>query len=63
MEKIPFLYLALDLPAAPLYKDELEHNIIPQVPLSSLLAKFNGLTEKVIFRYFLENPIFMSLLS
>uniref|UniRef100_H2Y010 ubiquitinyl hydrolase 1 n=1 Tax=Ciona intestinalis TaxID=7719 RepID=H2Y010_CIOIN len=46
MEKSPFLYLALDLPAAPLYKDELEHNIIPQVPLATLLAKFNGMTEK-----------------
>jgi len=42
----PFRYLTLDLPPAPLYKDELEHNIIPQVPLSSLLAKFNGSTEK-----------------
>nr|CAB3267559.1 U4/U6.U5 tri-snRNP-associated protein 2 [Phallusia mammillata] len=46
MTKTPFLYLALDLPAAPLYKDELEHNIIPQIPLSTLLAKFNGLVEK-----------------
>ena len=47
MKKCPFLYLTLDLPAAPLYKDEIEHNIIPQVPLSNLLAKFNGFTEKV----------------
>uniref|UniRef100_H2Z991 Ubiquitin carboxyl-terminal hydrolase 39 n=1 Tax=Ciona savignyi TaxID=51511 RepID=H2Z991_CIOSA len=46
MERSPFLYLALDLPAAPLYKDELEHNIIPQVPLATLLAKFNGQSEK-----------------
>lgn len=41
-----FRYLTLDLPPAPLYQDELEHNIIPQVPLSTLLAKFNGSTEK-----------------
>ena len=41
-----FKYLTLDLPAAPLYKDEGEHNIIPQVPLNTLLAKFNGFTEK-----------------
>lgn len=41
-----FRYLTLDLPPAPLYKDELEHNIIPQVPLANLLAKFNGSTEK-----------------
>lgn len=47
MTKTPFLFLSLDLPSAPLYKDELEHNIIPQVPLATLLAKFNGLTEKV----------------
>jgi len=46
MQKCPFMYLTLDLPAAPLYKDEIEHNIIPQVPLSTLLAKFNGFTEK-----------------
>lgn len=46
MQKSPFLYLTLDLLAAPLYKDEAEQNIIPQVPLFNLLAKFNGLTEK-----------------
>lgn len=45
--KTPFLYLTLDIPAAPLYKDELENNIIPQIPLFNLLAKFNGHTEKV----------------
>ncbi|VDN00959.1 unnamed protein product, partial [Thelazia callipaeda] len=44
--EIPFLYLTLDLPAAPLYRDELLQNIIPQVPLSVLLTKFNGITEK-----------------
>eukprot|EP00057_Strongylocentrotus_purpuratus_P000880 XP_001185686.2 PREDICTED: U4/U6.U5 tri-snRNP-associated protein 2 isoform X1 [Strongylocentrotus purpuratus] len=42
----PFLFLSLDIPPAPLFKDELEQNIIPQVPLSSLLAKFDGQTEK-----------------
>lgn len=41
-----FLYLTLDLPTAPLYKDEKEQLIIPQVPLFSILAKFNGSTEK-----------------
>ena len=46
-----FLYLTLDLPSAPLYKDEMEHNIIPQIPLATLLAKFNGLTEKVWIKY------------
>ncbi|CAO3663495.1 unnamed protein product [Umbelopsis vinacea] len=33
---------ALDLPAAPLYQDELEQNIIPQVPLVTILNKYNG---------------------
>lgn len=31
LERVPFLMLALDLPPAPLYKDALEKNIIPQV--------------------------------
>ena len=31
MERSPFLLLGLDLPAAPLFKDVLEKNIIPQV--------------------------------
>lgn len=42
----PFLFLALDLPAPPLFQDEMEANIIPQVPLAELLAKFNGRTSK-----------------
>jgi U4/U6.U5 tri-snRNP-associated protein 2 len=39
-----FLLLTLDLPATPLFQDELEENIIPQVPLSTILAKYNGIT-------------------
>ncbi|XP_065672591.1 ubiquitin carboxyl-terminal hydrolase 39 isoform X2 [Hydra vulgaris] len=42
----PFLYLTLDVPASPLFKDELEQNAIPQVPLINLLQKFNGHQEK-----------------
>ncbi|EPB74731.1 hypothetical protein ANCCEY_06156 [Ancylostoma ceylanicum] len=45
-KELPFLYLALDLPPAPLYRDEQMQNIIPQVPLTALLQKFNGTTEK-----------------
>lgn len=30
-ERLPFLLLGLDLPPAPLFKDVLEKNIIPQV--------------------------------
>ncbi|KAB5575837.1 hypothetical protein GE09DRAFT_1023955 [Coniochaeta sp. 2T2.1] len=37
-----FLFLTLDLPAAPLFQDELEKNIIPQVPLHTILSKYNG---------------------
>lgn len=37
-----FLYLSLDLPPAPLFKDSMDHNIIPQVPLFDLLNKFDG---------------------
>lgn len=38
-----FLLLTLDLPSAPLFQDELERNIIPQVPLTSILSKYDGL--------------------
>ncbi|VDL57574.1 unnamed protein product [Hymenolepis diminuta] len=41
-----FLYLTCDLPPAPLYLDEFKESIIPQVPLATLLTKFNGVTEK-----------------
>lgn len=48
MSDTTFLFLTLDLPTAPLYKDEKEQLIIPQVPLFNILAKFNGNTEKVL---------------
>ena len=31
MEETPFMYLTCDLPPAPLYPDDLQENIIPQV--------------------------------
>ena len=37
-----YLMLTLDLPAAPLFQDELEKNIIPQIPLTSILSKYDG---------------------
>jgi U4/U6.U5 tri-snRNP-associated protein 2 len=43
----PFLFLALDLPATPLFQDQNEKKIIPQVPLSAILAKFDGKTTQV----------------
>jgi U4/U6.U5 tri-snRNP-associated protein 2 len=54
--EVPFLYLAMDLPAAPLYRDELLHNIIPQVPLGTLFAKYNGNTPKE-YRTYNDNVI------
>mmetsp|Transcript_3663 Transcript_3663/g.5565 ORF Transcript_3663/g.5565 Transcript_3663/m.5565 type:complete len:444 (+) Transcript_3663:73-1404(+) len=43
-EKSPFLFLALDLPPPPLFKDSQERNIIPQIALFTLLNKFDGVT-------------------
>ncbi|KAJ7597361.1 spindle pole body protein [Mycena floridula] len=40
----PFLFLALDLPPPPLFQDSLEKNIIPQVTIHSVLAKYDGKT-------------------
>ncbi|VVA17155.1 PREDICTED: U4/U6 U5 tri-snRNP-associated [Prunus dulcis] len=42
--KMPFLMLGLDLPPPPLFKDVMEKNIIPQVPLFNILKKFDGET-------------------
>ncbi|KJE90317.1 ubiquitin specific peptidase 39 [Capsaspora owczarzaki ATCC 30864] len=42
----PFMFLSLDLPPAPLFKDETGKNFIPQVPITTLLDKFDGVTEK-----------------
>ena len=40
----PYLILTLDLPPVPLFRDAVESkNIIPQIPLTSLLQKYNGL--------------------
>ena len=40
---IPYMMLTLDLPAAPLFQDELDKNIIPQIPLTNILAKYDGI--------------------
>jgi U4/U6.U5 tri-snRNP-associated protein 2 len=40
----PFMILTLDLPPAPLFQDDVEKNIIPQVPLTTVLQKYNGIT-------------------
>jgi U4/U6.U5 tri-snRNP-associated protein 2 len=45
--KSPFLFLALDLPPAPIFQDLNENRIIPQVPLGEILAKYDGVTTQV----------------
>lgn len=48
----PYLILTLDLPPAPLFQSSLDKNIIPQVPLPTLLNKYSGLqaSEKLSHR-------------
>ena len=56
-----YLMLTLDLPAAPLFQDEMDKNIIPQVPLTSILAKYDGLKAQEALntrkRYRLLHPL------
>ena len=51
MEEKPFLYLSVDLPAPPLFRDEVKESIIPQVPIMQILNKFDGVTEQEIKTY------------
>lgn len=57
----PFMMLTLDLPPAPLFQDDREQNIIPQVSLSSILAKYNGIQAQerlnTRMRYRLLHPL------
>ena len=52
----PFLFLAVDLPPPPLFQDAVEKNIIPQVSIYSILAKFDGVTAQV-GRGFILRPV------
>jgi U4/U6.U5 tri-snRNP-associated protein 2 len=38
-----FMMLTLELPSKPLFQDELEKNIIPQIPLTNILSKYDGI--------------------
>ncbi|RAL08984.1 ubiquitin carboxyl-terminal hydrolase family protein [Aspergillus homomorphus CBS 101889] len=40
----PYLILTLDLPPTPLFQSSNRESIIPQVPLTTLLNKYNGIT-------------------
>jgi U4/U6.U5 tri-snRNP-associated protein 2 len=57
----PYMILTLDLPPAPLFQDDTDNNIIPQVPLTTVLNKYNGITaqEKLNnrVRYRLLHPL------
>jgi len=43
-----FIYLSLDLPTSPLFKDNQDTDFIPQVPLFDLLKKFDGVTTETL---------------
>jgi U4/U6.U5 tri-snRNP-associated protein 2 len=43
---VPFLFLSIDLPPPPLFQDEMERNIIPQVSILDLLSKYDGDTSQ-----------------
>jgi hypothetical protein len=45
----PFLFLAVDLPPPPLFQDAVEKNIIPQVGIHTVLAKYDGVKTQVRF--------------
>ncbi|KAH1826224.1 hypothetical protein KXX27_009158, partial [Aspergillus fumigatus] len=51
-QTIPFLILTLDLPPTPLFQSANRESIIPHVPLTTLLNKYNGITasEKLAHR-------------
>ena len=57
----PFTILTLDLPPAPLFQDDAEKSIIPQVPLTTILQKYNGITAQermnTRMRYRLLHPL------
>lgn len=56
-----YMILTLDLPAAPLFQDDVEKNIIPQVPLTTVLQKYNGIVAQermnTRVRYRLLHPL------
>ena len=43
----PFLFLAVDLPPPPLFQDAVEKNIIPQVGIHTVFAKYDGVKTQV----------------
>ncbi|KAK0552686.1 Ubiquitin carboxyl-terminal hydrolase 10 [Tilletia horrida] len=43
-DRTPFFLLAIDLPPPPVFQDVIESNIVPQVPIAEVLAKYDGMT-------------------
>ena len=60
-QSTPFSILTLDLPPAPLFQDDAAKNIIPQVPLTTILQKYNGVNAQektnTRMRYRLLHPL------
>ncbi|KAF2753087.1 cysteine proteinase [Pseudovirgaria hyperparasitica] len=56
-----YLILTLDLPATPLFQDDQDKNIIPQVPLTTILNKYDGVSAQerlnTRVRYRLIHPL------
>eukprot|EP00656_Telonema_subtile_P005449 TRINITY_DN1247_c0_g2_i3.p2 TRINITY_DN1247_c0_g2~~TRINITY_DN1247_c0_g2_i3.p2 ORF type:complete len:352 (+),score=142.86 TRINITY_DN1247_c0_g2_i3:895-1950(+) len=55
VQHVNFLFISMEVPPAPLFKDEMEKNLIPQVPLFNMLQKFDGHTETVMFNGDIKN--------
>ena len=57
----PYMILTLDLPPSPLFQDDREKNIIPQVPLTEVLRKYDGIRAQerlnTRLRYRLLHPL------
>jgi len=55
-EEVASMFLTLELPPPPLFKNELDKNIIPQIPLQNLLHKFSGNVWVVSFSPHFPSP-------
>lgn len=44
IDRSPFFLLTIDLPPIPVFQDVIEKNIIPQVPIATVLSKYDGIT-------------------
>ncbi|PKI85462.1 hypothetical protein MVES_000338 [Malassezia vespertilionis] len=44
IDRSPFFLLTLDLPPPPVFQDEVAQNIVPQIPISHVLAKYDGIS-------------------